>query len=195
MSIPSMVKRSEKTFISFHFEAKQSEKNVYFVSLWSETKRSEAKRKMFGSKIKRKYALLILLWSEAKNSKRNEAKKKFSFSRERAKRMRNGSRFASFRFEAKKFFLRNRRTLLQILSPSVLSTSLHPLLLLTTPPPASCVPSPRHTRREDLEQFPTTESLAWASVINSYSLLFTLCPNLSNSWIVLLFLSESKKRI
>jgi hypothetical protein len=33
MSIPSMVKRSEKTFISIHFEAKQSEKNVYFVSL------------------------------------------------------------------------------------------------------------------------------------------------------------------
>ncbi len=60
---------------------------------------------MFGSEIKRKYALLISLWSEAKNSKRNEAKRsEHFFSRERAKRMRNGSRFASFRFEAKSFF-------------------------------------------------------------------------------------------
>jgi hypothetical protein len=38
------------------------------------------------------------------------------------------------------------------------------------PPTASCFPSPRHTRREDLEQFRTTESWAWASIINSYSL-------------------------
>ncbi len=78
-------------------------------------KRNEAKRKIFGSKTKRKYALLISLWLEAKNSKRKEAKrsekKNNIFSRERAKRMRNGSRFASFRFEAKIFFLRNRRTL------------------------------------------------------------------------------------
>ena len=44
--------------------------------------------------------------------KRKEAKIFFCFSRERAKRMRNGSRFASFRFEAKIFFWRNRRTLL-----------------------------------------------------------------------------------
>jgi hypothetical protein len=44
-------------------------------------------------------------------SKKFEAKKNIYFSRERAKRMRNGSRFASFRFEAKNFFLRNRRTL------------------------------------------------------------------------------------
>jgi hypothetical protein len=42
--------------------------------------------------------------------KRNEAKF-FFFLRERAKRMGNGSRFASFRFEAKKFLKRNRRTL------------------------------------------------------------------------------------
>jgi hypothetical protein len=86
MSIPSMVKRSEKTFILFRFEAKPK-------SFISETKRNKA--------------LLISLWSEAKNSKR----KKIFFSRERAKRMRNGSRFASFRFEAKNFFLQNRRTL------------------------------------------------------------------------------------
>jgi hypothetical protein len=92
-----MVKRSEKTLFSFRFEAKQGKKIFYFVSLQSEMKRSEAKRKMFGSEIKRKYALLISLWSEAKNSKRNEAKrseKKILFPRERAKRMRNGSRFA-----------------------------------------------------------------------------------------------------
>jgi hypothetical protein len=37
------------------------------------------------------------------------------FSRERAKRMQNGSRFASFRFEAKKFLKRNRRTLFVLL--------------------------------------------------------------------------------
>jgi hypothetical protein len=74
-------------------------------------KRSEAKRKFFGSETKRKYALLISLRSEAKNSKQKEAKKNIYFSRERAKRMRNGSRFTSFRFEAKKVFLRNRRTL------------------------------------------------------------------------------------
>jgi hypothetical protein len=46
----------------------------------------EAKRKNFGSERKQKYALLILLWSEAKNSKRKEAKKKYFFSRERVKR-------------------------------------------------------------------------------------------------------------
>jgi hypothetical protein len=77
------MKFSEKTFISFCFEAKRTN---------------------FGSKTKRKYALLISLWSEAKNLKQIEAKKNFSFSRKRAKRMRNGSRFASFRFEAKIFF-------------------------------------------------------------------------------------------
>jgi hypothetical protein len=49
--------------------------------------RSEAKRKNIGSEIKRK-----------------ETKKKFFFSREHAKRI-------SFRFEAKNFFGRNRRTL------------------------------------------------------------------------------------
>jgi hypothetical protein len=54
-------------------------------------KRSEK----IGSETKRKYALLISLWSEAKNSKRKEAEK--TFSREHAKRI-------SFRFEAKSFF-------------------------------------------------------------------------------------------
>ncbi len=50
----------------------------------SKTKRSEVKRKNFGSETKRKYALLISLWSDAKNSKRKEAKKK-KISCERAK--------------------------------------------------------------------------------------------------------------
>jgi hypothetical protein len=71
-------------FKSFRFEAKQSENTVYLFRFgW--------KQKILSEK------------------KRNEAKKKIS--RERAKRMRNGSRFASFRFEAKKFLKRNRRTL------------------------------------------------------------------------------------
>jgi hypothetical protein len=53
--------------------------------------------------------------NEAKNLKRNEAKRSekngFSFSLEHDKAKRNGSYFASFRFEAKKIFKRNRRTL------------------------------------------------------------------------------------
>jgi hypothetical protein len=96
-------KQSEKTFISFRLEAKQKNQ-----------KRNEAKRKNFGRETKRKYDLLISLWLEAKNLKWNEAKKNLFFSRERAKRMRNGSRFASFRFEAKKFLKRNRRTLVYV---------------------------------------------------------------------------------
>jgi hypothetical protein len=52
---------------------------------------------------------------EAKRSEKFEAKRSekvgFSFSLEHAKTKRNGSYFASFRFEAKKIFKRNRRTL------------------------------------------------------------------------------------
>jgi ABC-type transporter MlaC component len=51
-------------FISFRFEAKRKDRKLI-----------EAKQKMFGSEIKQKYALLISLWSEAKNSKRNKAKR------------------------------------------------------------------------------------------------------------------------
>jgi hypothetical protein len=43
-----------------------------------------------------------LIGSEKFEAERSETN--FSFSGERAKRMRNGSRFASFRFEAKIFF-------------------------------------------------------------------------------------------
>jgi hypothetical protein len=53
--------------------------------------------------------------NKAKNLKRNEAKRSekigFSFSLVHAKTKRNGSYFASFRFEAKKIFKQNRRTL------------------------------------------------------------------------------------
>jgi hypothetical protein len=66
-----------------------------------------------------------------------------------------------------------RWKLLQILSPCVLSalpTPPPPPATADHPPPASCFPFPRHTGREDLEQFQTTENLAWASVTNSYSL-------------------------
>ncbi len=70
----------------FPFEAKRKNR-----------KRNEVKRKIFGSETKRKYAVLILFWSEAKNSKQKEAKgseKNYLFSRERVKRMRTGCRFA-----------------------------------------------------------------------------------------------------
>jgi hypothetical protein len=53
----------------FRFALKRNEK------IGSETKRNEAKRKNYESETERKYALLISLWSEAKNSKRNEAKR------------------------------------------------------------------------------------------------------------------------
>jgi hypothetical protein len=60
--------------------------------------------------------LFRLVGSEKFVAKRSEMKRKKNnfFSRERAKRMRNGSRFASFRFEAKKFLKRNRRTLFTV---------------------------------------------------------------------------------
>ncbi len=78
-------------------------------------KRNEAKRKLFGSeKAKIRCIYFALVGSEKFEAKRSEMKRKNKkfFSRERAKRMRNGSRFASFRFEAKKILKRNRRTLL-----------------------------------------------------------------------------------
>jgi hypothetical protein len=58
-----VAKQSEKTFISFHLEAKQKNK-----------KRNEAKQKIFGSETKRKYCVFILLWLEAKNSKQKDVK-------------------------------------------------------------------------------------------------------------------------
>ncbi len=51
-----------------------------------------------------------LIESEKFEAKRRKKK----ISRERAKRKRNGSCFASFRFEAKFFFLQNRRTLIDV---------------------------------------------------------------------------------
>jgi hypothetical protein len=45
-----------------------------------------------------------LVGSEKFEAKRSKMKQKFFFSRERAKRMQTGSRFASFRFKEKIFF-------------------------------------------------------------------------------------------
>jgi hypothetical protein len=59
--------------------------------------------------------ILLGKQNKAKKLKRNEAKwsEKIGplFSLEHAKTKRNGSCFVSFRFEAKKYFMRNRRTL------------------------------------------------------------------------------------
>jgi hypothetical protein len=55
-----------------------------------------------GSETKQKYAVLISLWFEVKNSKQKEVKKKLFFVRVS---VRNESRFTSFHFEAKKTFL------------------------------------------------------------------------------------------
>jgi hypothetical protein len=55
---------------------------------------------------------------EAKRSEKIEAKRSEKigplFSLEHAKTKRNESRFASFRFEAKKYFMQNRRTLIAL---------------------------------------------------------------------------------
>jgi hypothetical protein len=66
-----MVKRSEKTFISFRFEAKRNYRKRNEM-IGSETKN-------FCNRNKAKKALLISLWSEAENSKRKEAKKNVFF--------------------------------------------------------------------------------------------------------------------
>jgi hypothetical protein len=52
--------------ISFGFEAKQSKKPFISFRFESGMKKSEAKRKIFGSETKRKHDVLISLWSEAK---------------------------------------------------------------------------------------------------------------------------------
>jgi hypothetical protein len=91
-------KEAKKMFISFGFEVKQSEKTFIPVRLEAKQKnqkRNEAKQKIFGIETKQKYGVFISLWLEAKNLKRKEAKKINFFSRERAKRMRNRSRFVS----------------------------------------------------------------------------------------------------
>jgi hypothetical protein len=106
-------------FISFRFEAKQNKKTFFSFRLGAKRKnqkQNEAKQQILGSKTKRKYGVFVSLWVESEKfeAKRSKMKRKknYFFSHERAKRMRNGSRFASFRFEAKKCLKRNRRTLL-----------------------------------------------------------------------------------
>ncbi len=97
-------KEAKKMFKSFRFEAKQSEKTYISFRLeakWKNHKRNEAKQKILGSETKQKYGVFVSLWLEAK----------FFFFFHVS--VRNGSRFASFRFEAKKFMKRNRHTLLR----------------------------------------------------------------------------------
>jgi hypothetical protein len=72
--------------------------------------------------------------------------------------------------------------LLQILSPCVLSASPHPLLLLTTPRPPAVSPRP-DTHGDRIWSSFTMESLAWASVINSYSLTLHQFWDSSFQWI------------
>ncbi len=67
------MKSSEKTFILLRFEAKLSEKTKKRLFRFAQ------KRTIFESETKRKYAVLISLRSEAKNSKRKEANKIFVF--------------------------------------------------------------------------------------------------------------------
>ncbi len=92
-------KQSEKTFISFRFEAKRQNR-----------KRNVAKQNIFSKRNRAKIRCIdfALVRCEKFDAKRSEI---CLFSRERAKRIRNGSRFASFCFEAKKFCFQNRRTL------------------------------------------------------------------------------------
>jgi hypothetical protein len=67
------------------------------------------------NKVKIQCIDFALVGSEKFEAKRNEMKRKFFdfLSSEPAKRMRNGSLFASFRFEAKKILKRNRRTVIR----------------------------------------------------------------------------------
>jgi hypothetical protein len=96
-----MVKRSEKTFISFRFEVKQSKKCLFRFALKRNEKiGSETKNFWKRNKAKIRYINFALVGTEKFEAKRNE----MFFSREHAKRMRNGSRFASFCFETKNFF-------------------------------------------------------------------------------------------
>jgi hypothetical protein len=74
-----------------------------------------SKKKIIEAKRSEKIRFFFSLRSETKNLKRNEAKTRekigLLFSLEHAKTKRNEFHFASFRFETKKKFKRNRRTL------------------------------------------------------------------------------------
>jgi hypothetical protein len=112
------------------YEARPSNITACLVLLRLEAKkmkRKEAKRYKIRSRTKRNYREFCFaslrsekVWSETKRKKRNfsiflEAKE--------AKHMRNTSCFASFRFEAKFFFRRNRRTLVCPPPPIKLKTN------------------------------------------------------------------------
>jgi hypothetical protein len=74
MPIPSTVwwKEVKKRLFRFTLKQDKAKKHLFRFAL-------KRKRKFFGSETKRKYDLLISLRSEAKNSKRKEAKKKYLF--------------------------------------------------------------------------------------------------------------------
>jgi hypothetical protein len=95
-----MVKRSKKTFIWFRFEAKRKDR-----------KRNE---KFLEAKQSKNTLYQFRLGRKRKIRSEKKRKKIFIFHVS----VRNGSRFASFRFEANKFFLQNRRTLVVCAIPA-----------------------------------------------------------------------------
>jgi hypothetical protein len=104
-----MVKRSEKTFISFRFEVKQSKKCLFRFALKRNEKiGSETKNFWKRNKAKIRYINFALVGSEKFEGKRNET---FFFH----VRMRNACEtdLVSLRFALKRKFLfaKNRRTL------------------------------------------------------------------------------------
>jgi hypothetical protein len=77
-SIPSEVKRSKKRLFCFASKRNKAKKCLFrFASKRNEKIGSETK--IFRSKTKQKYGVLLSLWLEAKNSKRKEAQKKIFF--------------------------------------------------------------------------------------------------------------------
>jgi hypothetical protein len=95
-----MVKRSGKTLFSFRFEAKQSKKRLFHFALkLNEKIGSETRNFWKRNKAKIPSINFALVGSEKFEAKRSKKIKKFHVS------VRNGSRFASFCFEAKFFFI------------------------------------------------------------------------------------------
>jgi hypothetical protein len=64
--------------------------------------KKEAKQKIIWKQNKAKYTLYSFRFDRKQKIRSKKKRKKIQFSRERAKRMRSGSRFTSFCFEKKK---------------------------------------------------------------------------------------------
>jgi hypothetical protein len=92
---------TKKVFFRLFSHLKRNEIEMKRKQNEKEAKRSETKIFWKRSKAKIRSFNFALVGSDKFEAKRSEKNK---FSRERAKCMRNGSRFASFRFEAKTFF-------------------------------------------------------------------------------------------